>query len=118
VSQVELDLDVIDEPADHIEFDLNGTGKAITNFAIILYGWSMYNVSTTTLATVNVYDGTDTSGSIVFPINLAANQSGRDWFGPGGIWFRNGLYLNVTAQEIKGSVFYRRHHGHQYRQYG
>ena len=105
----ELDLEVHEDPAHYAAFDLNATGKVIFGFAVRLLGWSMENQSSSTLAHADIYDGTDTSGTALFAINLAGNQSGRDWFGPGGILFKNGLYLNVTAQEVKGAVFYRRH---------
>lgn len=107
----ELELETYEEPAHYIAFDLNGNGKMLANFGLRLCGWSVRNLSSTTLATFDVYDGTDSSGTAIFPVSLAANESSREWFYPGGILMANGLYVNVTAQEVKGAVFYRRHRG-------
>ena len=109
MSYQELDLEVHSDPACYVTFDLSAAGKAIFAFSAVVFGWSMRNVSTTTEATLDIYDGTDTTGISLFGINLAGNQTGRDWFGDRGILFRNGLYINVTAQEVKGAVFYRPH---------
>ena len=103
----DFEIEVREEPAHPVTFDLNAAGAALVSFACIVYGWSMRNASSSTLASLDVYDGTDHSGTSLFPINLAANQSGRDWFGPGGILFKNGLYINVTAQHVTGAVFIR-----------
>ena len=107
----ELDIEVRGEPAHYVAFDLNGTGKVLVNYQVTLFGWAIRNVSSTTEATADIYDGTDTSGTVVIPANLAGNEVSVVWLGPNGVRFRNGLYLNVTAQEIKGCLFYRRHHG-------
>ena len=107
----ELDIEVREEPAHPVYFDLNGAGTAVFSFAVIVYGWSIRNVSTTTEANLDVYDGTDTTGHIIFPVNLAGNETSREWFNR-GVEFKNGLYLNVTAQEVKGSIFFRKHRGH------
>lgn len=106
----ELDIEVREEPAEYVYFDLNGAGAAVVQFALIVYGWSMRNVSATTEATLDAYDGTDATGKIVFPVNLSGNETNREWFNR-GVLMRNGLYVNVTAQEVKGSIFYRRHRG-------
>lgn len=107
----ELDLEVREEPAHPVYLDLNGAGTAIFTFALIVYGWSLRNVSSGTAAALDVYDGTDTTGKIVFPINLAGNETNREWFNR-GVLLKNGLYVNVTSQEVRGSIFYRKHrHG-------
>jgi len=111
VSLQEFELEVREDPAHYIYFDLNATGKMLTNFAVVMCGWSIRNISSTTLATLDVYDGTDATGNPLFPINLSANETSREWFLPGGVLMLDGVYVNVTAQEVKGSIFYRRHWG-------
>ena len=103
----EIDLEVHEEPAHWVNFDLNGTGKTVLGFSVKLLGWSIRNLSSTTLATLDIYDGTDTSGAVVFPITLQSNESSREWFWPGGVLLKNSVYVNVTAQEVKGALFYR-----------
>lgn len=89
-------------------FDLNGAGKVACGFAADLMGWSMRNLSSSTLATIDIYDGPDTSGTPIMCVNLAASTSSNPWFGDAGIRFDNAIYINVTAQEVKGSLFFRR----------
>ena len=110
MDELGVELEVHNEPAHYVAFNLNATGAAVLGFAAVVLGWSMKNASGTTLAALDIYDGTDHTGTSLFPIQLAANQTGRDWFGPNGILFRNGLYINVTAQQVSGAVFYRRAH--------
>lgn len=108
MSNVEIDLEVHSDPAWSLTFDLNGTGKALAAFSVILLGWCMKNVSSSTEATLDIYDGTDATGVTLFPVNLASNETSVVWFGDRGILMRNGVYVNVTAQEVKGALFYRR----------
>lgn len=105
----EFELEVTQDPAHYIAFDLNGAGKALASFSVVVFGWAIRNMSASTLATADLYDGADTSGTLLLPWALASNAFDVKWFGPNGVWFKNGLYVNVTAQEIKGSIFYRHH---------
>lgn len=56
-------------------------------------------------ASFQLHDGNDTTGPNVLPYNLAANESARDWFGDGGIFFEGGLFLNVLSGSCSGTVF-------------
>lgn len=103
----EIELEVTEDPAHHYQFDLNGAGLAVITFSVRFLGWSIKNASSTTLASLDIYDGTDTTGKPVFPINLAANETSRENFTGRGIWFKNAVYINVTAQHVTGSIFYR-----------
>lgn len=103
----EFELEVREDPAHWVNFDLNGVGSKLLGFSVRLVGWSIRNMSSTTLATLDIYDGADTSGAVVFPITLQSNESSREWFYPGGVLMKNAVYVNVTAQEVKGSLLYR-----------
>lgn len=103
----EFELEVRSDPAHWVNFDLNGVGKMLLGFSVVLLGWGIRNLSSSTLATLDIYDGADTSGVVVFPITLQSNESSREWFYPGGVLFKNAVYVNVTAQEVKGSLLYR-----------
>ena len=48
----------------------------------------------------------DSAGEVLVPITLAANESARDWFGPGGIHV-DGLFIDVTLGDVDGAVFLR-----------
>lgn len=105
----EFELEVFTDPAHHVYFDLNGAGSVVLGMSVVLHGWSIRNVSGTTLAQLDIYDGADTSGGhAIFPINLAANETSREFF-ERGVLLKNGVYVNVTAQEVKGALFYRHH---------
>lgn len=49
-------------------------------------------------------DGTTAAGAIVLPVRLAASGSNIQYFND-GILFRNGLFLDMVAGSINGSVF-------------
>lgn len=49
-------------------------------------------------------DGTTAAGAIVVPVRLPASGSFVQWFND-GLLFRNGLFLDMVAGSINGSVF-------------
>jgi hypothetical protein len=104
---VAVEVELYSRHVDHTEFDLTGAGAVVVGFAADLMGWTIRNMSGSTLATLDIYDGPDTSGKVVVPLALAANTTDTKWFGDAGVRFRNAVYLNVTAQEAKGSIWFR-----------
>lgn len=88
-------------------FDLNGTSLLLLGFSADIFGWAIENPSGSVAAAMDLYDGADSTGTSVFPIKLATSALDVKWFGPNGIRFNNALFANVTAGEIKGSIFYR-----------
>jgi hypothetical protein len=107
VSEPFFEIPVVDEPAHYVTFDLNGAGKVLAGFSVRVFGFAIKNPSGSTAAALDLYDGTDTTGIVVIPVVLASSDSAADWYGPNGVWFKNGLYANVTAGEAKGSIFLR-----------
>lgn len=103
----ELDIEIRAEPCHYVAFDQAGTATALTQFATIVYGWVLANPSGSVAATMNVYDSADGSGTIVMPFSLASSESISDWYGPNGVLFRNAVYANVTAGEVKGCLLFR-----------
>lgn len=99
-------------PAQRVVFAATGTHLVLVQFGIDLVGWSLANTSSSVAANINILDGGDTTGEIVFPITLAANESIRDWFPEKGVWFNVGLTVNVTAGNVQGTVFYRHRRQH------
>lgn len=55
-------------------------------------------------ASVRLLDGIDEGGELRLPINLAANESTRDWLMPAGVAFGAGVYAVVTGS-IEGVVY-------------
>lgn len=56
------------------------------------------------VATARLRDGGDASGQMGIPYTLAANESVRDGFPGGGFPFRGGVYLEVVAGTVEGSI--------------
>jgi hypothetical protein len=55
-------------------------------------------------ATVKVYDGTDATGKLIDVLELVADGTGRTWFGPCGIRAYVGVFVDVVAGAVEGSV--------------
>ena len=65
-----------------------------------LVGWSLRAVAG--MVTVNLRDGRDASGDLLATIELADDSAdlptaSTQWFGPGGVSFVEGLYVEVEA---------------------
>jgi hypothetical protein len=104
VTQVELAVFL--QPAHHTEFVLSSAGKTIAGFSVRLMGWTAAETSGSAGCEIDIYDGVDTTGSIVVPIKLASGQSSTDWYGPNGTLFKNGVYVNLSSGQAKGSIFF------------
>lgn len=70
-----------------------------------LFGYAFRNTSASAIATVYIRDGTTDTDKIVVPIQLAAGESARDWFGPQGVRMNVGVRVDVSAGAIEGSCF-------------
>lgn len=90
----------------HTQFDLNGAALLLIAVPSLFFGWSLKNVSGSATAAIDIYDSTGAQGTPVFPIDFAANETNREWFGDRGILFQSGIYLNVTSGEVKGSILF------------
>jgi hypothetical protein len=55
-------------------------------------------------ARFELWDGTSTGGEYIGPWTLSSGQSIDNAYPPKGLVFRNGLFLNVTAGSVAGSV--------------
>lgn len=102
-----FELPVFEHYARYLSFDINATHMLLLGFASDFFGWSVSNPSGSVAASMDLYDGSDSSGTPVFTIKLATSADDIRWFGPNGVRLNNALYANVTAGEVKGSVFYR-----------
>lgn len=73
-----------------------------------LMGWSLVEVTGTGAAEVWLYDGQDTTGSLVATISLAQSEADTMDLGLLGVACRGGLYLYVVQGEVSGAVWVRR----------
>lgn len=59
-------------------------------------------------AAFSIIHGADDSGTVILPVELAANGSGNIMFGPGGIACPNGISIDVTAGTVDVILYYIR----------
>lgn len=73
-----------------------------------LYGWSIAeNAGSPAVATVSIYRGAAaTAANKIATIELAANGSDSEWFGPQGIYCRDGIFVEVVAGSVEVMVYY------------
>jgi hypothetical protein len=84
-----------------------GTGNnQITSTAGRLMGFTVAETTGTAGATVRLYSGTDNTGTRLSTIALAANESVRDWFGPGGITVgASGVFVERVSGNTTVTVY-------------
>ena len=73
-----------------------------------LHGWGVLETTGTASATVEIWDGTDTTGQLVVPIALSSGQSARDWIGLDGIAMYAGMLINVVSGSVRGTLWARK----------
>lgn len=66
--------------------------------ATVYLGYSLVNADDETLATIIIYNGSDNTGPILDVVNLAGNESAREWYDPGIV--TSGIFVEVTAGAI------------------
>lgn len=71
-----------------------------------LVGWSITeDAATAAAAEVILRHGTLVSDPIIAQVNLAANESIRDWFGPDGIGVANGVFVDRVSGTTALTLF-------------
>lgn len=102
----EVDLEIHPPPAHHRYFDLTA-GSLELGFSVILLGYAFKNPSSSVTAACDLYDSPDGTGVPIIPLTFAASESIGDNWMPNGILFKNAVYVNVTAGEVRGGLFFR-----------
>ncbi|MCW2498134.1 hypothetical protein [Jatrophihabitans sp.] len=84
---------------------VGGTLKPTTASGTLM-GYALLNTGGAT-TTVRFRDQDD-QGDTLLVLTLAAGESVRDWFGPGGISIQSGLYVDLEDDAtVEGSVYLR-----------
>lgn len=83
------------------------TSKLVNGGQARLMGWCLIETTGSAAASLDMYDGGDSSGQLIGPISLTASQSTRDWLSGEGIRLRRGLFVNVLSGSVRG-VFWLR----------
>lgn len=85
---------------------LGVAGKSIVTGDVYLAGWSIRETTGAAIATVQLFDGNDAGGVPVAEIGIAAGLSSNHSFGGHLLVCRNGLFVNVLAGAIAGSLWF------------
>ena len=92
--------------------DVNANSTASVTAAVAgatglrLVGFAARESDTTAaVASFQIVHGADTSGSVLIPVELAANESTGDWFWP-GISCTGGISLNYEAGKWDCTLFH------------
>jgi hypothetical protein len=56
--------------------------------------------------TLIFHDGTDANAPVILAVGIPAGQSDSTWYLPGGLRFRNGIYIVVTGS-YQGALYLR-----------
>lgn len=74
---------------------------------IILRGWSLRNLSDSDSTSLQLFDGTGTSGTAITWVDLLPAESTREWFSGDGIGVMSGLFATMTAEGgVSGTIYY------------
>lgn len=71
----------------------------------LIAGFNLLETSGTTPAQVTIRDGNDPSAPVMLYIALGPGESTRDWYFPGGLKFRYGVYVQVVTGAIAGVLY-------------
>lgn len=82
------------------------SSKQVIGGMALLRGWSFREDNGGAPAAVDIYDGTSTTGTLIATITLTAGESTRDPVPDSGIACPAGIFVNVTAGTIRGSIWY------------
>lgn len=82
---------------------LTGASQRITYAPSRILGFALLESSGGAGAIVRLRDGD--AGDLIVPVSLAAGESAREWWGPGGVSTTAGIYLEVVSGAVVGSIF-------------
>jgi hypothetical protein len=74
---------------------------------VLLAGWSVAESTGAAVASLDIFDGTDATGSLLASIRLAANESVQDSLPQPGVDAKVGLFVRVNAGSVIGALWLR-----------
>ena len=76
---------------------------------LVLMGWNAReSAGTPAAATVRILNGaTVAGGTSLLTVELSADQSAGEWYGPGGLDSPNGLSIEVIAGGVDVDTYYK-----------
>lgn len=84
---------------------LTGADQVISDGPAFYRGFSLRNTSASAVATVRIHNHpSSASGSLLDAVEVAAGESAREWYGGVGIFADAGIFVDVVAGAVEGSV--------------
>jgi hypothetical protein len=71
----------------------------------LIAGFNLHETTGVSPAFVKVHDGADIGAPTMLFISLGPGESTRDWYFPGGLKFRHGLYIEIVTGAIEGVMY-------------
>ena len=71
----------------------------------LIAGFNLHETTGASSAFVKIHDGQDTSAPVMLFISLGAGESTRDWYFPGGLKFKQGVYVEIVTGAIEGVMY-------------
>lgn len=93
-------------PAQHLDIAATSADVQLLTGLYVLRGWSVFETTGAAAASAILRDGAGTTSPIVAAVNLAQGTSATNTTGTGGLLIRTGLFLDMTAGSLSGSVWY------------
>lgn len=107
MSSMEAELAVVTGPVQPVPVNTTIADVALVKTAADLCGWSLVETTGAAKASVELYDGADTTGELLGEVALASGASDTQWFGFAGVRCTRGVYVHVTAGSVKGALYLR-----------
>lgn len=92
-------------PVDTLPIPVSTVGYQVFARGGRLFGWSFVETTGAAIAQVRLIDGSGPTGAEIVNITLSSGQSTRDWLAKPGIRIRSGVYVDVVAGSIRGSIW-------------
>jgi hypothetical protein len=71
----------------------------------LIAGFNIHETTGEVPAFLKIHDGNDASAPTMLYISLAPSESTRDWYFPGGLKFKYGVYVEVVSGSIEGVMY-------------
>lgn len=84
-----------------------GASSQPTSSPGALVGFSLVESTGGASAQLVLRDGTDSTGAVLAIVTLGPGESVRDWFGPSGVGFGRGVFVDPVAGQVDGAVYLR-----------
>jgi len=84
-----------------------GTTHALSSLGGLLVGWCIRENTGAAAATCNLYDGGDSTDTLLAALALPAGAMSAVSFAPSGIDVLSGLFFSTVSGQVRGVVYYQ-----------